>query len=301
MNVIAKKSNNRFSASGVLINFWFVVISIICIVPMLYVLSISISSETEIVKWGYKLIPKKIDFIAYKILLSSPWQLINAYKISIAVTVFGTIFNLLVTSMVAFPLSRKDFKYRKQLSFYFFFTMLFNGGLVPWYILISNYLHMKNSLLVLILPYCANAGYILLMRSFMMTLPMELYQSVKIDGGSEFRIYISILLPLSKPALATVGLFYALIYWNDWWLGMLYIDNNNLVPLQLMLNRIMMSIEYLSKNLRFARMATTKLSNLPNESTRMAVCALAAGPMLFVFPFFQKYFVKGLIVGSLKG
>ncbi|MGQ9631006.1 MAG: carbohydrate ABC transporter permease [bacterium] len=178
--------------------------------------------------------------------------------------------------------------------------MLFNGGLVPWYILIVRYLHLKDTLWVLIVPYLVVPWFVLLLRTFFQQIPISLIESAKIDGASEFRIFFSIIVPLSKPALATIGLFICLRYWNDWWLSLLYIEKENLVPLQYMLYRMMANIQFLTSQLTTTAV-DIDVGKLPNESARMAMCVLAAGPMLFVFPFFQKYFVKGLTAGALKG
>ena len=276
------------------------VFSIFCIIPILAILGISFSGERSLITEGYHIFPKDFDTLAYSTLLASPKQLISAYEISIIVTLLGGFLGLTVTALIAYPLSRSDFPWRKQIMFFVFFTMLFNGGLVPWYIIISKYLHLKSTLRVLILPYLANAWYIILMRTYMAKIPMSLIESAKIDGGSEFRIFLQIILPLSKPALATIGLFFVLQYWNDWWLSMLFIETEKFIPIQYMLVRIMSNIQYLTSQMS-SMSVNIDISKLPNESARMALCLIAAGPMLFVFPFFQKYFVRGLTVGSIKG
>ncbi|NOU74955.1 ABC transporter permease subunit [Paenibacillus sp. LMG 31458] len=283
-----------------LIHGWFIIFSIFCMVPLLYVISISFSTESDIAKEGYSLIPKTFTTFAYDYLLQSPKQLITGYSVSISVTVLGTALSLLITAMLAYALSRKDFSGANALSFIIFFTLLFNGGLVPWYILIKKYLHIDNSLLALILPYVIMPWHVLLMRGFLSEIPSALIESAKIDGAKEWRIFFQIILPLAKPAMATVGLFIAFIYWNDWWLALLYIDNEKLVPLQYMLYRIMNNIQYLSSHIKPGTV-NIDISQFPNETARMAIAILAAGPILIVFPFFQKYFVKGLTVGAVKG
>jgi putative aldouronate transport system permease protein len=252
-----------------------------------------------ILDYGYRLIPKSISWKAYQYIFQSPEIILNAYGITILVTVCGTILSLLITAMLAYSLSRTDFRYRRVASFLVYFTMLFNGGLVPWYIVISQYLHLKDKIAVMIVPYLLSAWFVLLMKGFLQSLPMEIFESAKMDGAREFRIFFRIVLPLSKPGLATVGLFTALMYWNDWWLALLFVDDNRIIPIQLMLNRIMSNLAFLTSEL--GRNARIDVSKFPNESARMAMCALAAGPMIFVFPFFQKYFIRGLMVGSIKG
>lgn len=286
---------------GILLHGLFALLSLIVVIPILYMIAISFTSERAIVTEGYRLIPREFSTLAYEFILRRPEQLLSAYRVTILVTVIGTFLNTLVTSMVAFALARKDFKLRRVISFFIFFTLLFRGGLVPWYILISRYLNLRDTLAVLIIPYLANPWYVLLMRSFLYSVPTELYDSAKMDGANEFRIYFQIVVPLAKPALATIGLFYALLYWNDWWLGLLFIENQDLVSIQLMLHRVMTSIEVLMRNLRVIAAMNVNLSELPSESARMAITVLATLPMLLIFPFFQRYFVKGITLGSLKG
>jgi putative aldouronate transport system permease protein len=278
----------------------FIIFSFLCIIPLVVIASVSLSEEGNLNTFGYTLIPKVFTLSAYKFVFSNPDQIITAYFISIMRTVVGSLVSLMVISLLAFPLSRSDFKFKKTLSFYVFFTMLFNGGLVPWYILVTRYLDMKNTFFVLFVPFLVIPWFVLLLRSFFKQIPMSLYESAKIDGASEYTVFFRILLPLAKPALATVGLFICLNYWNDWWLPLLYIDVDNLVPLPAMLSRMMSNITYLTTQNTNTFM-TIDLSNIPKESARMAMCLLAAGPMLFIFPFFQKYFVRGLTAGSMKG
>lgn len=292
-------SKKRSAITKLVLNGILGVFAVCIIIPLLYIIAVSLTNDGDLMEYGYRLIPKKISLDAYSYILKSPKMILNAYKVTIFVTVIGTLLSLLITAMLAYSISRKDYRYRKITSFIVYFTMLFNGGLVPWYILISQYLGMRDKIWVLIVPYLINAWYVLLMKGFMQSLPMEMFESAKVDGASEYRIFFQIVLPLSKPGLATVGLFISLAYWNDWWLSLLFINDNKLIPIQSMLNKIMSNISFLSSGL--ATSVNIDVSQFPNESARMAMCALAAGPMLFVFPFFQKYFVKGLTVGSVKG
>jgi len=284
----------------IFINAVFILFALTCIFPMISMISVSFSNELDIMKNGYSLFPRIFDISAYAYVLYQPIQIINAYKVSLFVTIVGTVVSLLVVAGIAYALSREDFKLKNPLSFFVFFTMLFNGGLVPSYIWITNYLHLKNTIWVLILPYLAFPWFILILRTFMQKIPMAIVESCLIDGASEFRIFFQMILPLTKPGLATVGLFTLLQYWNDWWLSLLYIEKENLVPLQYMLYRVMQNIDFLTSS---SNMMPPGMNNaiLPSESARMAMAILAAGPMLAVFPFFQKYFVKGLTVGAVKG
>ena len=277
----------------------FIVLCVLFIVPLVYIISISFTSDIEIANNGYLLIPHKINFMAYEYMFRTPKQLLQSYGISGLVTVGGTILSLLFTTLLSYTLARQDYKYRRVVSFFVFFTMLFNGGLVPTYILITRYLHLKNTILVLILPYLINAWFVLLMRSFISTLPLSLVESAKIDGSGELRTFFVIILPLARPALAAIGLMIAFTYWNDWWLSLLYIDVDKLIPLQYLLYRTMSNIMYLTQQLSSS--VSVSIKDIPTESARMAMCILAAGPMLIVFPFFQKYFVRGITVGAIKG
>ncbi|KRF18384.1 carbohydrate ABC transporter permease [Paenibacillus sp. Soil787] len=283
-----------------IIHFVFILFSLACIIPLVSVISISLSNEIDIIKNGYSLFPRVFDISAYAYILYEPIQIINAFKVSIIVSILGTFISLVVTAGIAYTLSRDDYKFKNQLSFYVFFTMMFNGGLVPTYILISNYLHLKNTIWILILPYVAAPWFILLLRTFMQKIPYDIIESCMMDGASEFRIFFQIILPLAKPGLATIALFTILQYWNDWFLSLLYIDKESLVPLQYMLYRMMNNITFLTSS---SNQMPPGLKNgvIPSESARMAMAILAAGPMLAVFPFFQKYFVRGLTVGAVKG
>jgi len=296
--MIENQARRRFKNSVIhLILFAF---SLLCIIPIVVVASIAFSSESSLNDVGYTLVPSDPSITAFRYILKNSNQILRAYGVSLANTSLGTISSLFVISLLAFPLSRRDYRLRKPLAFFVFFTLLFNGGLVPWYILISKYLHLKDTIFVLFVPYLVIPWFVLLLRTFFSQIPMSIFESAKIDGASEFAIYSRILMPLSKPALATVGLFITLNYWNDWWLPLLYIDNEALIPLPALLSRMMMNITYLTTQMTNS-FIQIDISNIPKESARMAMALLAAGPMLFVFPFFQKYFVRGLTAGSLKG
>ncbi|RCW48521.1 carbohydrate ABC transporter permease [Paenibacillus prosopidis] len=283
-----------------IIHFVFILFSLACIIPLVSIISISLSNETDIIKNGYSLFPRVFDINAYAYVLYEPIQIINAFKVSIIVSILGTFISLIVMACIAYTLSRHDYRFKNPLSFYVFFTMMFNGGLVPTYILLSNYLHLKNTIWVLILPYVAVPWFILLLRTFMQKIPYDIIESCMMDGASEFRIFFQIILPLAKPGLATVALFTILQYWNDWFLSLLYIEKESLVPLQYMLYRMMSNIAFLTSS---SNQLPPGLNNavIPSESARMAMAILAAGPMLAVFPFFQQYFVRGLTVGAVKG
>jgi putative aldouronate transport system permease protein len=204
----------------------------------------------------------------------------------------------LVNAFIAYPLSNRKLKYRRQLSFFCFFTMLFSGGMVPWYIVCVNYLHLYDTFWALILPYLANAWNMFLLRNYFSSLPQEICESASIDGAGELRIFFSIILPLAIPVLASVGLFIALMYWNDWWLGIMLTESRKLMPLQLLLRAITSNIQFLTSG-RASQM--TSGLRPPAESIKYATTIVTIGPILFLYPFVQRYFIKGLTVGSVKG
>lgn len=285
--------------SMLLIHVVLMIFALLCIIPLIAIISISLTDEASIVTHGYRIVPKNFSMLAYRYILRNPAQILRSYYISAVVTFLGGLFSLLICSLIAYPLSRSDFKYKNKITFYVFFTMLFNGGLVPWYIMITRYLQLTDTLLVLILPYLVVPWFVLLLRTFFQKIPISVIESTKIDGASEWIVFFKIILPLSKPALATIGLFIVLQYWNDWWLSLLFIRSEGLIPLQYMLYRIMASIQFLTKQMQETPM-NVDVRSIPSETARMAMVIIAAGPVLFIFPFFQKYFVKGLTVGAIK-
>jgi putative aldouronate transport system permease protein len=275
------------------------VLAALCIIPFVLVVSSSLTEESRIVVDGYQFLPLDFSTEAYSILFKYPQQLINAYIVTVGVTVTGTLIGLFLTSMTAYALSRKDFKWRNHFSFFFFFTTLFSGGLVPWYLLIVNYLHMKNTPFALVIPMVLNVFYIIVMKSFMSGIPEAIVESAKIDGAGDFRIYAQLILPLSKPALATIGLFLALAYWNDWYNALLFVSNEKLVPLQYYLYKMLGNMDGMRKAMMSAGAVNT--SSLPSEGLKMAMTVVATGPILAVYPFIQKYFVQGMTIGAVKG
>ncbi|MCA0757356.1 carbohydrate ABC transporter permease [Paenibacillus sp. N4] len=298
MNETALTRNRTGNA---IIHLFFLLLSVGILAPFLLIVSVSLTDEKSLMELGYSFLPSRFSLVAYDFILRTPAALLRAYGNTIIVTVTGTLLSLLFTSMVAYTISRRDYRLRVPLTVYIFFTMLFSGGLVPFYILMTQYLHLKDSLWAIILPGMLSPFYVLIMKGFMGKIPHELIESAKVDGASEWRIFFRMILPLSTPALATLGLFIAFNYWNEWFNALLFIDNDKLVPLQLLLVRIMNTLDFLRNNSEYIQNLGLDMSQLPNESMRMALVILVAGPMMFVFPFFQKYFVQGMTVGSLKG
>lgn len=272
-----------------------ILIGLVCLIPMMLVISISLSDETALVKQGYNLFPVGFTTSAYEYILKQPGQMLQAYGVTAFVTIVGTGLGLLLSSMLAWPLARQDFRLRGPLSFYVFFTMLFSGGMVPFYILVTRYLGLKDNILALILPYLVTAWYVLILRTSFAQLPTELLDAARIDGAGEWRIFFQIVLPLSKPVLATIGLFYILRFWNDWFLALLFINKPDLYPLQYLLYVLMRNITFLASNPQTTGMP------IPTQSARMALAVLAFGPALFTFLLLQKYFVRGITIGGLKG
>ena len=279
-----------------------IVLCVFCVGSFLLVLGSSFQSESEIQKIGYRMSPHEFSLEAYKAVFMSPGMILDSYMVTIITTVVGTIIGLCISASAGYVISRKNYRYRKILSFFIFFTMLFNGGLVPTYILMTQWLHLKKTIWALILPLVVNAWYIILMRGFFQGIPDSIMEAARIDGASELRIFFGIVLPLSKPVLATIALFYALAYWNDWYQSLLYIDNQKLYKLQYLLMQILKKSQFLNSAAGQAVMGTgASTADMPTLNLRMAMCVVAVGPLLIAFPFFQKYFVKGITVGSVKG
>lgn len=281
------------------INAVFILLSICCVLPLLLILAASFTSERPLAINGYRFIPEELSFTAFTYIFKSPKQILTSYGVTIFVTVVGTFFSVIFTGMLAYTIARKDFKLSRILSFLVFFTLLFSGGMVPSYIMISKYYHLKDTVWAMMLPYIIMPWHVFLMKGFFADIPVSLVEAAKIDGSSEVNTFFKIIIPISKPAFATIGLFCAFTYWNDWWLSMLYIDNPDLTSLQYYLYRIMNNIQFLSSSIQAGNIGID-VGNLPSETARMALCLVAAGPMLIIFPFFQKYFVKGLTVGAVK-
>ncbi len=293
-----KKKNNLGQKILVLI------LSVLClsiVIPFVLLVSISLSKEIDLARFGYSIIPKTIDLTAYRYVFKNPESILRAYGVTFTYSILTMIFGLLLMSMLAYPLSRKNFKDRKVVSFIMFFTMLFSGGLVPSYILITRYLHLDNTIWVYILPSLVNSWNVFMIRAYFQAQPTEIVESAYLDGATEMKILFQIIFPISKPVLATVALTTFLAQWNNWYTAMLYIDDEELISLQYLLQRIMENINLL-KTMQGQGMPGGDISmDIPSETVRMAMAVVVAGPALFVFPFFQKYFVKGLTVGSVKG
>ncbi|MEH7545816.1 putative aldouronate transport system permease protein [Neobacillus bataviensis] len=272
------------------------------IIPFIILLSSSLSDEASILKEGYSFIPKEISFAAYDYLLSNSSSILRAYGITVFVTIFGTFVSLVMTSFLAYGLSRRDLPYKNIFAFIVFFTLLFNGGLVPTYLVYTQVFDIKNTIWALIVPGLLMNGFnVLLMRTFFMTsIPEPVIESARMDGAGEFRTFFSIILPLSLPILATIGLLQTIIYWNDWFNGLIYITEPSLFSIQNILNRMLSDIQFLASS-NLGSNTSTAAAQVPTTAVRMAIAVIGILPILIAYPFFQKYLVKGIALGSVKG
>ena len=285
------------------VTIYFILTSLLFIIPFVLIISASLTKESVLLEKGYKLIPSVFSGDAYKYVFRSPKQLITSYEVTIIFSFTATFFGVIIMAMMAYPLSRSSYKYRKGLTFFIFFTMLFSGGLVPTYIWITRYLHLGDTIWVYILPCLVNAFHVIIIRTFFQGLPPSLVESAKIDGAREIQIFFKIIIPLSKPVIATISLLMLLGRWNDWNTALIYIKSKNLYSLQYLLQKILREVQFVKDMAQSSPVAgmDLDLTNIPSETIRFAMCIVAAGPMLIVFPFFQKYFAKGLTVGAVKG
>lgn len=286
---------------NIVLNIIFILLAACCLFPVLLIISISLSSSRSIIEYGYKLIPKEVSIEAYKYIFMDSNKIFRAYGVTLFNAVVGSTLSVLLIAHFAYAISRTDFKLRLPLTYYILFTMLFNGGSVASYMVITTIYHLQNTIWVMILPCLINSWHIIIMRTFFKTgVPAAIVESGKMDGAGEFRILWQLVFPISLPGIATITLFQVLTYWNEWKLPLLYIVNPKLYNLQFLLQQMMQNIQQLVDNPEFAQQAAAGLAEIPSESARMALCLVAMGPILVIYPFFQKYFIQGLTVGSVK-
>lgn len=283
------------------IHAFMIVICAVTALLFLIVVGASFQSQQEISAVGYRLIPKSFSLEAYESAFRNPDTILSAYIVTIITTVLGAGLGTLMTAGYAYPLSRKDFRYRKFLSVLNLISMLFNGGMVATYIVMTRWFGLKNNIWVLILPLIYSPWNVILMKSFFVSIPDSLVEAAKIDGAGEFKIFFQIVIPISKPIIATIALFLTLTCWNDYQTSLLYITNESLYKLQYLLMKILTDMDFLN-SAAAADMGIMNLENveMPTKNLRMAMCVIAAGPILMVFPFFQKYFTKGITLGGVK-
>ena len=279
------------------------IVAILCLIPFIMIVSGSFSSEAAINKNGFSLLPQDFSLEAYKTVFRDPSVVFRAYATTIGLTAVGTVVGLLLQTMTAYALARKDFEWRNKFSFFFYFTTLFSGGLVPYYILMTNALGLRDNYLALLLPLMFSVYNLLIMKSYIMALPESLIDAAKIDGCSEYRTLFQIVMPLIKPALATVGLFIALAYWNDWYNAMLYIKKEEMYPLQYFLYQKINGIEAYKKLLANGNVSGDVVSavSLPTQTLKMALTIVVTGPIVLAYPLVQRYFVQGITIGAVKG
>jgi putative aldouronate transport system permease protein len=283
-------------------HIFLIILSVGSIIPIIILLSSSFSSEASILKEGYSFFPKEFSFAAYEYLITNSASILRAYGITVFVTVFGTLVSLAMTALLAYGLSRRDLPYRNVFAFLVFFTLLFNGGLVPTYLVYTQVFDIKNTIWALIVPGLLMNGFnVLLMRTFFITsIPEPVIESARMDGAGEFRTFFSIILPLSLPILATIGLLQTIFYWNDWFNGLIYITEPSLFSIQNILNRMLSDIQFLASS-NLGTNTSTAASQIPTTAVRMAIAVIGFLPILIAYPFFQKYLVKGIAIGSVKG
>ncbi len=291
----------KVTVGRVLVHLFVIIFALICLYPFLLVIGGSLMTSAEATKEGFKIIPKEITFASYKMLIGNKDMIISGYKITIFVTVVGTFLSIMVNGMMGYVLSRKHMNGRKFLNLYVLITMLFNGGMVPWYMICTRYLHLQNTIWALILPSLVSAWNIFLIRNYFTGVPEEMWESAKLDGASEFTIFNKIYVPLGKPVIATVTLFAALGYWNDWWLGLMLIEDSKKWPLQMMLRTIVSNIQFLQTMGNNSSEMQSLLASIPGDGVKMALVIITTGPIILLYPFLQKYFMKGIMIGAVKG
>ncbi len=282
-------------------NVLMILIGICSIAPFLLLIMSSVTDEQSLVSNGYSFFPKEYSLYAYKYLLADSTSMVRAYGISILVTAVGTVANLLLTTLYAYPLSRKDLPGRNIFAFYLFFTMLFSGGLVPSYIMWSRTFHINNTIFALIVPNLMLGAFnVIMMRTYFTTnIPDAVIEAARIDGAGEIRILYRIVLPMAMPIMATIGLLVGLAYWNDWQNGLYYLTDDRLFSVQVLLMDIQRNIDSLRRSA--SQGASVSLANLPSTGVRMAITVMGILPIMIVYPFVQKYFVKGIAIGAVKG
>ena len=298
-----ERFNQISTPMNVILNIIFILAALVCVVPVLLVVAISFSAESSITEYGYRFIPKIVSFEGYSYLASQSTMILRALGISLFVTIVGTIIGVLLTTLMGYVLSRTTYKLNNFLTMVVFIPMVFNGGLVSTYAVNTQLLGLKNTVWALILPLCVSSFNVVICRTFFKTtVPESLIESAKMDGASQLKIFFKIVLPISLPVLATIGLFLCFAYWNDWYQSMLYIDDSKLYSLQALLNGILTNIQMLARNAAtMGGSAAEIIANMPQEAARMAIVVIIVLPIACAYPYFQKYFISGLTVGAVKG
>ena len=289
--------------TNMMFNFIMIVLSLICIIPILLVVSISLTERDSLMEYGYRLIPRAVSFEGYAFLAQNYPLILQALLVSVFITVVGTFIGVVLNGLMGYVLSRREYKLQKFYVWFVFIPMIFSGGLVATYFIISQFLRLHDTIWVLILPLAVSSFNVILCKTFFRaTIPDSLIESAKLDGASQLRIFFQLVFPLSLPVMATIGLFMSFAYWNDWFLAMLYIDNPSLFSLQAYLNRLLQDINFLAQNAAMLGMTQAQLlAAMPQEAARMAIVIVAILPIAMAYPFFQRYFISGLMIGAIKG
>lgn len=304
MTKVINNSKNKIRQDSVTMSIRYVayvliaILALLCLVPFLLILGTSFSTEASVMQKGFTLWPHEFSTKAYQLVFAQPDIIIGDYILTITMTVFGTCIGLFLISMAGYVLQRPDFDFRNGVSFYIYFTTLFSGGMVPVYLMMTNILKLKDNYLAVFLPLLMSPWLLILMKNFMKSIPFAITESAKIDGAGDFRIFVSIVLPMAKPALATVGLFLALSYWNEWYNSMLYLGNMRYKPLQYFLYKTINEAQYIRNSSAAANIPT---KDMPLETMKMSCAIVTIGPVILLYPFVQKYFIKGITVGAVKG
>ena len=299
----ARQLNTISTPAEIIINIILLLFCLACIIPFVFVAIISFSAESSIREIGYSFIPNNWSLEAYQYVMKLGDQLWRSYFNSFFITIVGTVLSVLLCILYSYPLFRKDFKYRKFFSFFLFFVMLFGGGLAPTYMVSKNLLGLNNNYAALIVPLLINPFNVIIMRTFFQSsVPTELIESAAIDGSGEYTTLFRIIVPISKPGIATVGLLSALAYWNEWFIALLYIENPKYYPLQYLLMKMQRNAEFLAKNSSMIGTEASKMvRDLPTNGLRMALVVLIVVPIACAYPFFQRFIISGLTIGSVKG
>lgn len=298
----AESSFNQIKKStNIVFNIIFLILGLMCIFPLLFVFSISISSEEALRTFGYQIIPQELSNAGYMFLWNERITILRALFMSVLVTVVGTVISIALNTSMGYVASRRTFKLKGLYTWIIFIPMVFNGGMLASYVVVNNILNLSNTIWALILPLACSSFSVTICRTFFRTtVPDSIIESAKIDGAGQLRIWSTIVLPISKPVMATIGMFAAFGYWNDWFQASLYIQDRKLQTLQSLLNNIQKSIEYIANNPYGGVSMQQYKAAMPTESVRMAIAIVIIVPIACTYPFFQKYFISGLTIGSVK-
>lgn len=294
--------NQISKPANVVINIFLSICSLVAVIPFIFVIIISLTDEESLTMNGYRFIPEKWSLYAYNYIINAGENIIRSYGVTILITITGTLLGLFLTATYAYALSRTTYAYKKFFTTVITIPMLFSGGMIANYLIVTKVLMLKDTIWALILPLCLNSFNIIVLRTFFKTsIPEAVVESAKIDGATEWKLFFQIVLPMALPGLATIGLFLTLGYWNDWFNAMMYMDSKDWIPLQYLLIQIESSIDWLASNKSMMGVdGITAAANLPKETIKMAIVVISTLPIIFAYPFFQRYFVNGLTVGSVK-